>query len=181
MNRSARETEIQCVREGMANILQHFAERGTMAFVDNEYDAFAGELLHFLFGDMPLARFDVAHFLDGGDDERVFGVDACQFRFEHIRVFRALHIIGIIRERPVFQQRLRAQFDTVHEEDHLVGIFRASDELRSLEAGHGFARASGVPHIAAWASRSTAWHRLIPFAGAYTVGNGVHRLVLVAA
>lgn len=37
----------------MANILQHLAERGTMAFVDNEYDAFASELLHFLFGDMP--------------------------------------------------------------------------------------------------------------------------------
>ena len=181
MNRSARETEIQRVREGMANILQHLAERGTMAFVDNEYDAFASELLHFLFGDMPLARFDVAHFLDGSDDERVFGVDACQFRFEHIRVFRALHIIGIIRERPVFQQRLRAQFDTVHEEDHLVGIFRASDELRSLEAGHGFARASGVPHITARTARRAAWHRLIPFAGAYTVGNGVHRLVLVAA
>ena len=88
----------------MANILQHFAERGTMAFVDNEYDAFAGELLHFLFGDMPLACFDVAHFLNGRDDKRVLRVDACQLRLEHIRVFRTLHVIGIIRERPVFQQ-----------------------------------------------------------------------------
>ena len=79
MDRSACETEIQRIREGMANILQHLAECGTMAFVDDEYDAFAGELLHFLFGDMPLAGLDVAHFLNGRDDECVFGVDACQF------------------------------------------------------------------------------------------------------
>ena len=104
MDWSACETEIQRVREGMANILQHLTECGTMAFVNDEYDAFAGELFHFLFGNMPLACFDVAHFLDGGDDECVFGVNACQFRFEHVRVFRTLHVIGIIRERPVFQQ-----------------------------------------------------------------------------
>ena len=60
-------------------------------------------------------------------------VDACQFRFEHIRVFRALHIIGIIRERPVFQQRLRAQFDTVHEEDHLSASFEPAMSCAALK------------------------------------------------
>ena len=181
MDRSACETEIQRVREGTANILQHLAECGTMTFVDDEHDAFAGELLHFLFGDMPLACFDVAHFLNGRDDKRVLRVDACQLRLEHIRVFRTLHVVGIIGERTVFEQRLRTQLDTVHKEDDLVSIFRAGNELRRFETGHGFARAGGMPHIAARASRSTAWHRLIPFAGAYTIGNGVHRLVLVAA
>ena len=38
-----------------------------------------------------------------------------------------------------------------------------------------------MPHITARSARSAARHRLVPFAGADTVGNGVHRLVLVAA
>ena len=104
MDRSACETEIQRVREGMANILQHLAECGAMAFVDDEHDALVCEFLHLFFGDMPFAGLDVAHFLNGRDDKRVLRVDACQLRLEHIRVFRTLHIVDIIGERTVFEQ-----------------------------------------------------------------------------
>ena len=109
-----------------------------MAFIDNEYDAFAGELLHFLFSDMPSPALMLLIFWMEVTMSVSLGSMLASFDWG-IGVFHALHVIGIIRKRPVFQQRLRAQFDTVHEEDHLVGIFlRASDELRSLKASHGF-------------------------------------------
>ena len=142
MDRSACETEIQRVREGTANILQHLAECGTMTFVDDEYDAFAGELLHFLFGDMPLACFDVAHFLNGRDDKRVLRVDACQLRLEHIRVFRTLHIVGIIGDTTQIDPFLLESMDIIERVQRVTEPFKKANrkfhpEDTVIDCGYG--------------------------------------------
>ena len=75
-----------------------------MALVDDEHNVPMRKMIEFRLRHTALAGFDVAHLLDGGDDERILRVDAGQFRSEHARVLGTLHIILVVGERSVFPQ-----------------------------------------------------------------------------
>ena len=64
-------------------------------------------------------------------------------------IFGGLDVFAIAGKVAVFRQRLGAQLNPVHQKDDFVGIFWLGNELRWFKAGHGFARACGVPHITA--------------------------------
>ena len=93
------------------------------------HDPLGGQAIEFRLGDPALAGLHVAHLLDRGHDEAVLGVVARELRLQHLRVLGPLHVIGVIGECAVLGERLRAQLDAVHEEDHLVGVVRVGYEL----------------------------------------------------
>ena len=177
----AREAEEQRVGERAAYDLEHLAEGGAVTLVDDEHDPLGGQTVELRLGDPALAGFHVAHFLDGGHDEAVLRVVARELRLQHLSVLGSLHVVGIVGERAVLGERLRAQLDAVHQKDHLVGVVRVGYELGRFEARHGLAGAGGMPYVAAGTSRGTALGSLVPFASAHLVGYGGGRVILVAS
>ena len=75
-NRRSREAEEQRIGECLAYILKHVAKGGSVALVDDEYDALGCEAVEFRLGNSALAGLHVAHFLDGSDDKAILGVVA---------------------------------------------------------------------------------------------------------
>ena len=177
----AREAEEQRVGERAAYVLEHLAEGGAVALVDDEHDPLGGQTVELRLGNTVLAGLHVAHFLDRGHDEAVLGVDARELRLQHLSVLGPLHVVGVVGERAVLGERLRAQLYAVHQKDHLVGVVRVGYELGRFEARHGLAGAGGMPYVAAGTPRGAALGFLVPFASAHLIGYGGGRVILVAA
>ena len=68
-----------------------------------------------------------AHFLNRGDNQGIRGGIAPEFCHEAIRAFGGLHGVRIVGEPAIIQQRLRAEFHSVHQEYNLVGIVGIGD------------------------------------------------------
>ena len=146
-----------------------------MALVHDEDDALVANALEVSLREAAVVIVDVAHLLDGGHYERVGVIVTLELRPEHVCVFGRLHAHRVIREVAVLVERLRAQLDSVHEEDHLVSVVRVGDELGTLEARHRLSRAGGVPHVASPCAF------LVPPRLPHPVGDGRGSVVLVAA
>ncbi len=110
-----------------------------MTLVDNKNNALTRKPLNFSLSDSSLACFDVAHLLDRGDDEHVSRVITRKRSLEHCRILGTSNISGIIGKRLILLKRLRTKLNAIHKENHFVGIFRISNELRRLKTRHGFA------------------------------------------
>ena len=75
-DRRAREAEEQRVGERAAYVLEHLAEGGAVALVDDKHDPLGSQAVELRLSDSALAGFHVAHLLDRGHDEAVLGVVA---------------------------------------------------------------------------------------------------------
>ena len=177
----SRETEEEGIGEGAAYVLEHVAEGGSVALINDKYDTLAGQAVELGLGDSRLTGLQVAHLLDRGNDKAILGVVTGELGLEDLRVLSALHVVGVVGEGAILRERLRAQLDAIHEEHDLVGIMRVGDKLSRFKAGHGFAGAGGVPDIAARATWRATVPWLIPFASADLVRDGRGGVVLVAA
>ncbi|MPM55060.1 hypothetical protein SDC9_101845 [bioreactor metagenome] len=70
---------------------------------------------------------------------------------------------------------MRAELNSIHQEDYLVRILGTGDQLRRLETGHGFAGAGGMPDVAA------KLIGIFPFCFCNLIRNRVGGIVLIAA
>ena len=119
----AGEAEVQGVGKASADVLQHGAEGRAVALVQDENDALLGHAVELGLGDAALDEFDVAHLLDGGDDEGVLGVVAFhQLVPQNVGVLGCLYVVIVVSEGAVLLERLRAELYSVHEEHDLVGV-----------------------------------------------------------
>ena len=138
-DRCARETEQVVPLECFGDSGVHVPELGAVAFVENDDDMLAVDVV------AGVGLDEGREFLDRRDDDR--GVPAFQLAFEHrgggIGIGRAL------LETVVFAHGLVVQVLAVHHEQHLVNAVHLGGELGGLETGQGLARAGGVPDIAA--------------------------------
>ena len=137
-DRCARETEQVVPLERLGDRGVHVPELGAVAFVEDDDDVLAIDVV------AGVGLDEGREFLDRRDDD--LGVPAFQLAFEH-RGGR----IGIGRtllETVVFTHGLVVQVLAVHHEKHLVNAVHLGGELGCLETGQGLARAGGVPDIA---------------------------------
>ena len=125
----SRETEEEGIGEGTAYVLEHVAEGGSVALINDKYDTLVGQAVELGLGDSRFTGLQVTHLLDRGDDKAVLGVVAGKLGLEDLRVLGALHFVGVVGEGAILRERLRAQLDAIHEEHDLVGIMRVSDKL----------------------------------------------------
>ena len=160
----SRETEEEGIGEGAAYVLEHVTEGGSVALVNDKYDALAGQAVELGLGDSRPTGLQIAHLLDRGDDKAILRVVAGKLGLEDLRVLSALHVVGIVGEGAILRERLRAQLDAIHEEHDLVGIVRVGDKLGRFEAGHCFAGTCGVPDVTAGAAGRAAVSWLTPLA-----------------
>ena len=176
----AREAEEQRTGEGVLDADEHVAEHTAVALVDDEHQPLLADLVEQFLGDGSAVRdgcplLQVAHLLDGGDNEAVVVVYALQFGEQHGGVCRVLYLIALARKAPVFVERLQRQFDAVEQEYHLVGISALGNQLRALERRHRLARTRGVPDVAA------PVQVVVPVGLLHPVADLAHGKILVAA
>ena len=60
-----------------------------------------------------------------------------------------MYRVCIVSKPAIIQQRLRAKFNSVHQEYNLVGILGSCNQLSRFEAGQCFSGTGGVPDVAA--------------------------------
>ena len=162
--------------EGMLDGQHHIAKGRAVALVYDKNDPLCVDDRNIIgiqsgFGFL----IDVAHFLDGSDDERVRRGIAFQFSHQHIRVFGGLYLLIFSGEIAVLLQALSAQLDSVHQKNHFVRILGRCNQLSGLKRSHGLAGTCGVPDVAA------ALLVILPF----RLGNGIRNfagsVVLITA
>ena len=165
----------QRIRKGCLNGREHLTEGRPVALINDKDKAL---LLHLfqVFGAHLAGSilFDIAHLLDGRDDQRILRISTLQFGNERNGILCLLHIICIVCKGAVFFQRLCAELNPVHQEHDLVRILGIGDQLRRFKRSHGFTRARRMPHI------STELIPFCPVVLCYTVGNLVGGIILVA-
>ena len=126
------------ILEFFAQVALGFAELAAVAFVENEDYLLAKD------GEIALAFHQVVELLNGGDDDFVIGL---------FQVFSQLGgVIGAIGafggKALVLFHGLVVEVFAVDDKEHLINKIELSRQLRSFEAGKGFAGAGGVPDVA---------------------------------
>ena len=130
----------QRIRKGCLNSREHLTEGRPVALINDKDKAL---LLHLfqVFGAHLAGSilFDIAHLLDGRDDQRILRISTLQFGNERNGILCLLHIICIVCKGAVFFQRLCAELDPIHQEYDLVRILGIGNKLCRLKRRHGFA------------------------------------------
>ena len=86
-----------------------------------------------------------------------------------------MYRVCIVSKSAIIQQRLRAKFNSVHQEYNLVGILGSCNQLCGFEAGQCFSGTGSVPDVTA--------HLILisPTPHSNAAGNPGSRIILIAA
>ena len=94
-----------------------------MAFIDDEHHPFRIDVVnsvrHSAAAGVPA---DTAHLLDRSNNQGVIRAVASQFEKQIGGVFCCLDRLIIGREPLILTEALRSEFNSVHQEDHFIGV-----------------------------------------------------------
>ena len=128
--RRSRKSEKERMGECRLNSGKHFAKGRTMTFINNKYETFRfhGLKVFCLHANFCIV-FDIAHLLNGRNNQGIFRIIAFHLAYQSDRIFCFLHVIGIIGKSPIFLERLCTKFNPIHQEYDFIRIFRSCDKL----------------------------------------------------
>jgi len=123
LNRRSSETKENGPRESVPDCQHHLAECRPVALIDDEHHPFRIDVVNCVrHGAAAGILADTAHLLDRSDNQSVIRAVASQFVQQIGGVFCCLDRLIIGREPLILAKALRAEFDTVHQEDHFIGV-----------------------------------------------------------
>ena len=123
LNRRSSETKENGPRESLPDCQHHLAECRPVALIDDEHHPFRIDVVNCVrHGAAAGILADTAHLLDRSDNQSVIRAVASQFVQQIGGVFCCLDRLIIGREPLILAKALRAEFDTVHQEDHFIGV-----------------------------------------------------------